>query len=138
MGARPTKPGVSGVHTHMTNSLNTPAEALEYSYPLRVRQYSLRPGRGGDGRHRGGDGIIREIEVLTEAEVTLLSDRRRNGPWGLSGGADGLPGNASVVRADGSIEKLAGKSNVRLEKGERIRVETPGAGGWGNSKNQHR
>jgi N-methylhydantoinase B len=139
MGARPTKPGVSGIHTHMTNSLNTPAEALEYSYPLRVREYSLRPGSGGDGRHRGGDGIIREIEVLTEAEVTLLSDRRRNGPWGLSGrGADGLPGNASVVRADGSIEKLAGKSNVRLEKGERIRVETPGAGGWGNSKNQHR
>ena len=95
MGARPTKPGVSGVHTHMTNSLNTPAEALEHSYPLRVRQYSLRPGSGGAGRHRGGDGIIREIEVMTEAEVTLLADRRRNGPWGLSGGADGLPGNAS-------------------------------------------
>jgi N-methylhydantoinase B len=138
MGARPTKPGISGVHTHMTNSLNTPAEALEYSYPLRVRQYSLRPGSGGDGRHRGGDGIIREIEVLTEAEVTLLSDRRARGPWGLSGGADGAPGDASVVRADGSVEKLAGKSNVRLDKGERIRVETPGGGGWGNSKNRHR
>src|SRR6185295_12135359 len=100
MGARPTKPGISGVHTHMTNSLNTPAEALEYSHPLRVRQYSLRPGSGGAGQNRGGDGIIREIEVMTEAEVTLLSDRRRNGPWGLSGGADGLPGNASVVRAN--------------------------------------
>ena len=131
MGARPTKAGVSGVHTHMTNSLNTPAEALEYSYPLRVRQYSLRPGSGGDGRHRGGDGIIREIEVLTEAEVTLLSDRRCRGPWGLSGGADGLPGNASVVRRDGSVEKLPGKSNVRLGKGERVRIETPGGGGWG-------
>ncbi len=138
MGARPTKAGVSGVHTHMTNSLNTPAEALEYSYPLRVRQYSLRPGSGGDGRHRGGDGIIREIEVMTEAEVTLLADRRVRGPWGLSGGADGLPGNASVVRADGSMEKLAGKSNVRLSKGERIRIETPGGGGWGNSKDQDR
>jgi N-methylhydantoinase B len=137
MGARPTKPGISGVHTHMTNSLNTPAEALEYSYPLRVRQYSLRPGSGGDGRHRGGDGIIREIEVMTEAELTLLADRRVRGPWGLSGGADGLPGNASVVRADGSIEKLADKSNVRLSKGERIRIETPGGGGWGKSKNQH-
>jgi N-methylhydantoinase B len=137
MGARPTKPGISGVHTHMTNSLNTPAEALEYSYPLRVRQYSLRPGSGGDGRHRGGDGIIREIEVMTEAEVTLLADRRVRGPWGLSGGADGLPGNASVVRADGSIEKLADKSSVRLSKGERIRIETPGGGGWGKSKNQH-
>ena len=131
MGARPTKPGVSGVHTHMTNSLNTPAEALEYSYPLRVRQYSLRPGSGGDGQHRGGDGIVREIEVLTDAEVTLLSDRRLRGPWGLSGGADGLPGNASVVRRDGAVEKLPGKFNVRLVKGERIRIETPGGGGWG-------
>ena len=137
MGARPTKPGISGVHTHMTNSLNTPAEALEYSYPLRVRQYSLRPGSGGNGRHRGGDGIIREIEVLTEAEVTLLADRRTRGPWGLRGGADGLPGNASVIRRDGSVEKLPGKSNVRLVKGERIRIETPGGGGWGNS-NQDR
>ncbi len=131
MGARPTKAGVSGVHTHMTNSLNTPAEALEYSYPLRVRQYSLRAGSGGDGRHRGGDGIVREIEVLSDAEVTLLADRRRHGPWGLSGGADGLPGNASVIRRDGSVEKLPGKSNVRLAKGERIRIETPGGGGWG-------
>jgi len=137
MGARPTKPGISGVHTHMTNSLNTPAEALEYSYPLRVRQYSLRPGSGGNGRHRGGDGIVREIEVLTDAEVTLLADRRTRGPWGLGGGADGLPGNASVIRSDGSVEKLPGKSNVRLVKGERIRIETPGGGGWGNS-NQNR
>jgi N-methylhydantoinase B len=134
MGASPTKPGISAGHNHKTISVNTTAEALEYSYPLRVRQYSLRPGSGGAGRHRGGDGIIREIEVLTEAEVTLLADRRVRGPWGLSGGADGLPGNASVVRADGSIEKLAGKSNVRLHKGERIRVETPGGGGWGTVK----
>jgi N-methylhydantoinase B len=133
MGGRPTKPGVSGVHTHMTNSLNTPAEALEYSYPLRVRQYSLRPGSGGGGRYRGGDGIVREIEVLSDAEVTLLADRRLRGPWGLSGGADGLPGNASVIRGNGSAEKLPGKCNVRLFKGERIRVETPGGGGWGNS-----
>src|SRR6202047_4921103 len=80
MGARPIKPGVSGVHTHMTNSLNTPAEALEYAYPLRIRQYSLRPGSGGEGKYRGGDGIVREIEVLTDAEVTLLSDRRLRGP----------------------------------------------------------
>ncbi len=132
MGGRPTKPGISGIHTHMTNSLNTPAEALEYSYPLRVRQYALRPGSGGDGRYRGGDGIIREIEVLTEAEVTLLSDRRARGPWGLSGGASGLPGEASVVRVDGSMEKLTAKSNVRLSTGERIRIGTPGGGGWGN------
>jgi N-methylhydantoinase B len=131
MGARPTKPGVSGVHTHMTNSLNTPAEALEYSYPLRVRRYSLRAGSGGGGKHRGGDGIVREIEVLTDAEVTLLSDRRLSGPWGLAGGAFGLAGNASVLRRDGSVEKLPGKSNARLRPGERIRIESPGGGGWG-------
>jgi N-methylhydantoinase B len=130
MGARPTKPGVSGVHTHMTNSLNTPAEALEYAYPLRVRRYSLRPGSGGSGKHRGGNGIIREIEVLTDCEVTLLSDRRTRGPWGVAGGKEGLPGKASVIRNGGSIEQMPGKFSTRLRKGERIRIESPGGGGW--------
>jgi N-methylhydantoinase B len=131
MGARPTKEGVSGVHTHMTNSLNTPAEALEYAYPLRVRKYSLRPQSGGSGEHRGGDGIVREVEVLTDAEVTLLADRRTRGPWGLWGGEDGTPGRTTVVRHDGSEEVLPGKCNTRLGRGERIRIETPGGGGWG-------
>jgi N-methylhydantoinase B len=131
MGARPSGDGVSGVHTHMTNSLNTPAEALEYAYPLRVRQYGLRPNSGGAGTHRGGDGIVREIEVLTDAEVTLLADRRTRGPWGLNGGANGAVGNAAIVRDDGSVKELPGKFNVRLRKGERIRIETPGSGGWG-------
>ncbi len=131
MGARPGKPGVSGVHTHMTNSLNTPAEALEYSYPLRVRRYSLRPNSGGKGQYPGGDGIVREIEVLTDAEVTLLAERRTRGPWGLSGGKDGAPGKAFVVRQNGSTQELPGKFNVRLRKGERIRIESPGGGGWG-------
>src|SRR5438105_4599590 len=116
MGARPGKPGVSGVHTHMTNSLNTPAEALEYSYPLRVRRYSLRPNSGGKGQYPGGDGIVREIEVLTDAEVTLLAERRTRGPWGLSGGKDGAPGKAFVVRQNGSTQELPGKFNVRLRK----------------------
>jgi N-methylhydantoinase B len=133
MGARPTKPGVSGVHTHMTNSLNTPAEALEYAYPLRVRRYSLRPRSGGSGTHRGGNGIVREIEVLTDCEVTLLAERRKHGPWGLSGGDAGAPGKASVVRAGGSIEEMPGKFSARLLKGERIRIESPGGGGWGNA-----
>jgi N-methylhydantoinase B len=131
MGARPTKPGISGVHTHMTNSLNTPAEALEYAYPLRIRQYSLRPDSGGAGKHPGGDGIIREIEVLTDCEVTLLSDRRTRGPWGLNGAADGAPGQTSILRKDGSIETLPGKFSTRLCQGERIRIESPGGGGWG-------
>ncbi len=133
MGARPTKPGVSGVHTHMTNSLNTPAEALEYAYPLRVRRYALRASSGGAGKHRGGDGVIREIEVLTDCEVTLLSDRRTLGPWGLAGGKPGSPGKASVIRISGSTEDKPGKFSARLKKGERIRIESPGGGGWGAS-----
>ncbi|MGB6632075.1 MAG: hydantoinase B/oxoprolinase family protein [Terriglobales bacterium] len=131
MGARSTKNGVSGVHTHMTNSLNTPAEALEYAYPIRLRQYSLRPNSGGQGLHTGGDGIVREIEVLTDAQVTLLADRRSRGPYGLAGGADGAPGRSLIVRRDGSKETIPGKTSVRLRSGERIRIESPGGGGWG-------
>ena len=131
MGARPTKDGVSGVHTHMTNSLNTPAEALEYAYPVRLRQYSFRPESGGRGLHSGGDGIVREIEVLTDAQVTLLADRRSRGPYGLAGGADGASGRTVIVHLDGSEEELPGKTSVRLRSGERVRVESPGGGGWG-------
>ena len=133
MGARPSKDGVSGVHTHMTNSLNTPAEALEYAYPLRVRRYSLRPGSGGAGKHRGGDGIVREIEVLTDCEVTLLADRRTRGPWGVNGGSDGAKGRTTVLRKDGSEERMLGKFSTRLHAGERIRIESPGGGGWGTT-----
>lgn len=131
MGARPGKAGASGVHTHMTNSLNTPAEALEYAYPLRVRSYSLRPESGGPGKFSGGDGIVREIEVLTNCEVTLLADRRLRGPWGLAGGNNGSPGKTSVVRRDGSVEPMPGKFSTRLRAGDRVRIETPGGGGWG-------
>jgi N-methylhydantoinase B len=131
MGARPTKDGVSGIHTHMTNSLNTPAEALEYAYPIRLRQYSLRSKSGGAGLHTGGDGIVREIEVLTDAQVTLLADRRSRGPYGLAGGADAAPGRTLIIRRDGSEEEIPGKTSVRLRAGERVRIESPGGGGWG-------
>ena len=131
MGARPGKDGVSGVHTHMTNSLNTPAEALEYAYPLRIRRYSIRPGSGGSGEYGGGDGIIREIEVLTDCEVTLLADRRTHEPWGLAGGEAGAVGRASIIRLNGSTEEMPGKFSTRLLRGERIRIESPGGGGWG-------
>jgi N-methylhydantoinase B len=131
MGAGPTKDGVSGVHTHMTNSLNTPAEALEYAYPVRLRRYSFRPGSGGQGLHTGGDGIVREIEVLTDAQVTLLADRRSRGPYGLSGGSDGSAGRTTIVHLDRSEQELPGKTSVRLRSGERVRVESPGGGGWG-------
>ncbi|MGC2259271.1 MAG: hydantoinase B/oxoprolinase family protein [Candidatus Sulfotelmatobacter sp.] len=136
MGARPTKNGVSGVHTHMTNSLNTPAEALEYAYPLRVRRYSLRTGSGGLGKYLGGDGIVREIEVLTDCEVTLLSERRVLAPWGLNGGSDGAPGRTSVIRRNGSVEAMPGKFSTRLSAGDRIRIESPGGGGWGKNSQE--
>jgi N-methylhydantoinase B len=134
MGARSTKDGVSGVHTHMTNSLNTPAEALEYAYPVRLRQYCFRSGSGGAGLHEGGDGIVREIEVLTDAQVTLLADRRSRGPYGLAGGADGSAGRTSIIRRDGSSEEIPGKTSVRLRSGEGVRIESPGGGGWGRAK----
>ncbi len=130
-GAGAQRDGVSGVHTHMTNSLNTPVEALEYSYPFRVTKYALRTGSGGEGLHRGGDGIVREIEVLTDAAVTLLADRRKTRPYGLAGGGDGTPGRTEILRADGSVATMASKASTRLRRGDRIRIETPGGGGWG-------
>jgi N-methylhydantoinase B len=117
----------------MTNSLNTPAEALEYAYPLRVRRYSLRRGSGGTGKFRGGDGVVREIEVLAESEVTLLADRRQRGPWGLAGGSEGAPGTALKVGKDGSSHPLPGQFSLRMKPGERIRIESPGGGGFGNN-----
>ncbi len=133
MGARPTGDGLSGVHTHMTNSLNTPAEALEYAYPLRVRRYSYRPCSGGIGKHRGGDGLVREIELLSDAQVTLLADRRRLSPYGLSGGGPGATGLTVLVRPDGQ-HVLPGKCSINAHKGDLIRIETPGGGGWGSTR----
>ena len=120
MGARPGKNGISGIHTHMTNSLNTPAEALEFAYPLRVRRYSLRPGSGGKGKFRGGDGIIREIELLTDCEVTLLADRRSRGPWGFAGGSDGAAGKTFIMRQRWLDRSHARKVQHPSRKGERI------------------
>jgi N-methylhydantoinase B len=133
MGARPDRAGVSGVHTHMTNSLNTPAEALEYAYPLRVTEYSLRKSSGGAGKFRGGDGIVREVELLADSEVTLLADRRSRGPYGLQGGAEGAAGRTEVVHQNGTCETLPGKTSVRLKKGDKVRIESPAGGGWGEA-----
>jgi N-methylhydantoinase B len=128
MGARPAADGMSGVHTHMTNSLNTPAEALEYAYPLRVREYRLRKKSGGKGKQRGGLGIVREIETLVPARMSLLCDRRKRGPYGLCGGEDGLVGVNKLNHT-----KLSSKGSFELKAGDRIRIETPGGGGWGNT-----
>ena len=131
MGARPALEGMSGVHTHMTNSLNTPAEALEYAYPLRVREYRLRKGSGGAGKQRGGDGVVREIETLVPARMSLLADRRKLQPYGLSGGADGAAGVNVIIR-DKRAKKIAAKGSHDLKAGDRIRIQTPGGGGWGH------
>jgi N-methylhydantoinase B len=131
MGARPGMDGIAGVQTHMTNSLNTPVEALEYAYPLRVRRYGYREGSGGEGRFRGGDGLVREVEMLAPARVTLLAERRRFRPYGLAGGGEGAAGAAWIVKADGGEERLPGKCSSTLEAGDAIRIETPGGGGWG-------
>jgi len=129
-GGHPRGAGKSGTHAHMTNTLNTPVEALEYSYPLRVVRYAIRRGSGGAGEHRGGDGLEREIEMLDDASVTLLAERRRRAPWGLAGGSPGKRGKDSVISV-GKERPVPSKVNLRLKKGERVRVKTPGGGGWG-------
>jgi N-methylhydantoinase B len=130
MGAREGLDGIDAIHTHMTNSLNTPAEAMEYAYPMRVRRYSIRRGSGGKGKHRGGDGVVREIELLTDARVTILSDRRRTRPYGLKGGEPGEPGRTVIIRPD-QQQALAGKESTHVRAGDRVRIETPGGGGYG-------
>ncbi len=133
MGARPGKDGASAIHTHMTNTLNTPVEALEYTYPFRVVRYEVRRGSGGAGRYRGGDGIRRDIEVLTEAQVSLLTERRRLAPYGLEGGGSGARGENVLIR-NGQETPLPGKGTVLLEPGDILSIRTPGGGGWGKEE----
>jgi N-methylhydantoinase B len=133
LGARPGLDGIDGIHTHMTNSLNTPAEAMEYAYPMRVLRYAIRRGSGGAGQFRGGDGVVREVELLTDARVTILSDRRKTQPYGLNGGEPGAPGRTVLITEKGE-RLLAGKDSVHANAGDRIRIETPGGGGYGDSK----
>ncbi|VVM06433.1 N-methylhydantoinase B [Methylacidimicrobium cyclopophantes] len=130
MGGGPAGEGDSGVHTHMTNSWNTPVEALEHALPIRIAAYRLRRGSGGAGRHRGGDGIIREIEFLADMDVTLLSERRRFPPYGLQGGANGKCGE-NVLIDEGGEAFLPGKISFRARRGQILSIRTPGGGGWG-------
>jgi len=130
MGAGPHTPGGSALQCHMTNTLNTPIEALEYAYPFLMRRYEIRRGSGGVGLHRGGDGIRREVELLHEAQVTLLTERRRFPPFGLAGGEPGQTGRNILVRAGQAVE-LPGKTNLTAQAEDILRIETPGGGGWG-------
>jgi N-methylhydantoinase B len=126
--------GASAVQCHMTNTLNTPAEALEMQYPLRVRRFSRARTTGGRGSNFGGDGIVREIEALADCEGTILTDRRQSRPYGLHGGAPAEAGRNTIVDADGSERLLPGKIQFTLRKGQTLRIQTPGGGGWGAAK----
>lgn len=130
LGAGPQGPGLSGVHSHMSNSLNTPVEALEHAYPFRVTHYGIRRSTGGAGSHRGGDGLRRDIQLLTPGRVTLLTERRARGPRGMAGGQDGAPGENVLIR-DGGEERLPGKVTFDALAGDVISVRSPGGGGWG-------
>jgi N-methylhydantoinase B/oxoprolinase/acetone carboxylase alpha subunit len=130
MGASALSDGASATHTHMTNSWNTPVEAFEHLYPLRIRAYRIRSGSGGKGKHRGGDGMVREYEFLTRADVTILSDRRELGPYGLAGGSTGTPGKNSLLRGKRTIA-IQGKARFEVQPDDVLRIESPGGGGYG-------
>src|SRR5579862_2583599 len=131
-GGRPMGPGDDGIQCNMTNTMNTPVEALEITYPLRVERYELREGSAGAGKHRGGEGLVRAIRILGhEARVSLQSERRRFAPYGLKGGSDGRTGRNYTVKRDGTIVEQKGKASLTLGPDEIVVVETPGGGGWG-------
>jgi len=130
MGASAVSDGPSATHTHMTNSWNTPVEAFEHQYPLRIRGYRIRSESGGRGKHRGGDGVIREYEFLTPAQVTILSDRRLRGPYGLLGGEPGKPGKNLLLHGK-RMTNIPGKARFEVEPGDVLRIESPGGGGYG-------
>jgi N-methylhydantoinase B/oxoprolinase/acetone carboxylase alpha subunit len=133
-GGRPNgRAGMNGVHTSMTNTRDTPVEALERAYPMRVRRYALRTNSGGAGAAPGGDGIVRELELLADATLSLITERRTSRPWGMAGGEPGAPGENWLLPGGDEAEarRLADKCTVRLHAGDVIRIMTPGGGGWG-------
>lgn len=130
-GAQRSISGQSAVHSHMTNTLNTPIEAIEFSYPLRLIVYCIRRGSGGEGQWRGGDGIQRDIQVMNDAQITLLTDRRKISPYGLKGGSPGLPGRNTLLR-EGKEIVLESKGTFFLKAKDILRIQTPGGGGYGH------
>ncbi len=130
MGASSNAHGENAVHSHMTNTLNTPIEALEYSYPFMVMEYSIRRKSGGKGKFYGGDGLVREIKLMSDAEVTVLSERRKRAPYGLKGGLSGQKGRNVLIKDSRAIE-MPSKFNTKIKKGDILRIETPGGGGYG-------
>ncbi|MBW1917422.1 MAG: hydantoinase B/oxoprolinase family protein [Deltaproteobacteria bacterium] len=133
MGGSPSHAGLDGVHTHMTNTRNTPVEVIEQHYPVLVERYALREGSGGDGQHRGGQGLCRDFQFLMEVTVSLLTERRQNAPYGLNGGHPGQKGENVLLTLEGE-QRLPGKINLSLAQGTRLSIRTPGGGGWGNRR----
>jgi N-methylhydantoinase B len=133
-GGRPGRAGVSGVHVNMTNTLNTPIEVAERTYPIMYTIYRIREGSGGEGKYRGGDGIIRALKVLTPARLSIMADRFKTRPWGLWGGRDGLPGKVIIKRVNGEVEEMPSKFTTELQPGDEVIIETPGGGGWGSNE----
>ncbi|HWC05669.1 MAG TPA: hydantoinase B/oxoprolinase family protein [Gemmatimonadota bacterium] len=136
-GATPRSDGRDAVHSHMTNTWNTPVEALEMACPLRVERYEIRQGSGGRGLHRGGDGVVREIRALAPCAGTLLAERRRSRPYGLKGGEPGTPGRDQVIRGE-DRQEIPAKVRLDLAAGDRLSIATPGGGGWGNPDDSRR
>ena len=131
-GGGPEHPGISARHSHMTNTLNTPVESLEMHYPLRINRYAVRNGSGGAGKQSGGDGLVREYEFLADAQLSLLTERRSQGPWGLNGGHSGEPGENSL-----NGKTLPGKVSLSVKQGDCLLIQTPGGGGWGISTEEY-
>ncbi len=130
-GGGPAGAGASALQTHMTNTRNTPVEVLEHALPVRVRRYARRRGSGGGGLNPGGDGIVRELELLADTTVTLVGERRRRPPYGLSGGGPGVPGEDTLQRGDRRV-RLPGKVTFAARAGDRVTIATPGGGGFGD------
>jgi 5-oxoprolinase (ATP-hydrolysing) len=132
-GAGPGYDGTGGVQTHMTNSRLTDPEVLERRFPVRLREFSLRAGSGGDGLHRGGDGLVREFEFLESMTAALLANHRRVRPFGLAGGKSGMAGVDRLMHRDGRSESLPATAEFAVDAGDRLRIETPGGGGYGRA-----
>jgi N-methylhydantoinase B len=133
-GARPTRDGQSGIQTGMTNTKNTPITSLDTHYPFTVTRYTLRTDSGGEGTHRGGDGIEREIEFHEAATVSLMGERRLTHPWGVAGGSPGASGEDWLIAPTGDRLRLDAKCTIEVGPGDRLLVRTPGGGGWGTPR----
>ncbi|NQY82710.1 MAG: hydantoinase B/oxoprolinase family protein, partial [Alphaproteobacteria bacterium] len=132
-GAGPDFDGASAVHTHMTNTRLTDPEVLENRFPMRVQEFSIRRGSGGAGKHRGGDGVVRRLEFLESMTVTMLTSHRKTRPFAVAGGEEGLPGENSIQRADGSVVALQGNDSIKVAPGDVFVLKTPGGGGYGSA-----